>query len=158
MFKSQLIQQNKELFDKLQAANLSNKRLLNEVAELKVQLANANALLSESNSESNSESENEEAIAQPQEVQHFELSNDVEFASGIIGDIVLEASKFSKSISESSKENKSELVNLIMGRTEMAKNEILNIISSDVSFESKQNMMNSEFEKCVDYFKSVNEQ
>ena len=56
------------------------------------------------------------------------------------------------------KENLKELLNLILGRTEVAKSEILNIASSEVSLENKMQMMDAARDEAIEYFKSIMEQ
>ena len=75
-----------------------------------------------------------------------------------IGKIVCESVKATRIISASDSENKKELLNLIMGKGEIAKNEIFNVTESDVSAEAKQELIDAQVAEAIDYFKSVAEQ
>ncbi len=161
-----LIKQNGELFDKLQIANLNCKRLTEENIRLKEEIAFLKSQLSdelkkvkeievEPATDDIIETEElaEEIVSEP-----FELSPEIEYGSKIIGEIVMSATSFSNRLSVEKKENIKELLNLILGRTEVAKAEILNIISSEVSFESKTDMVDKIRDEAIEYFKSVIEQ
>ena len=50
------------------------------------------------------------------------------------------------------------MVNLILGRTEVAKSEILKIISLDISLEEKKELINEQYKSAEDYFISVEAQ
>ena len=52
-------------------------------------------------------------------------------------------------------ENSKELLNLILGRTEVAKAEILKTVSSDIAFDEKKAKIDAEYESAKDYFESV---
>ncbi len=163
-----LIKQNGELFDKLQIANLNCRRLTEENIRLKEEIVSLRSRLSdelkkvseltvapqeESEVLDNEELTQEEIVAEP-----IELSPEIEYGSKIIGEIVMSATSFSNRLSTEKKENIKELLNLILGRTEVAKAEILNIISSEVSFESKTDMIDKTRDEAIEYFKSVIEQ
>ena len=69
------------------------------------------------------------------------LVNEItEYGSVVIGKIVCETVKYSGKITASQSENKKELLNLIMGKGEVAKSEIFNITESEVSDETKREL------------------
>lgn len=82
----------------------------------------------------------------------------VEYGSVAIGKIICESVKATRTIGDSVSENKKELLNLIMGKGEIAKNEIFNITESDVSAEAKRELIDAQVVEAIDYFKSVAEQ
>lgn len=172
MRKSLLIEQNRELFDKLQIANLKLKRLNNENDVLKEKIevlersvkdlqnsAQSNAVISDDKVILCEDSQSDDVVSDTAvENEKIEFAPETEYGSEIIGEIVIQTSVYSEKITESVKENKKELLNLIIGRSEVAKSEILDIAMSDSAIENKKNMMNSVLDDTVEYFKSVIEQ
>lgn len=163
MTKSQLIKQNKELFEKIQYITVSNKRLKDENAALKEKNEILLRRLSEASKPAevlqNTETSNEENPAEVNEEKAgVILSPETEYGSQIIGEIVMQSVTYSNLVAERGKPNKKELINLILGKTEVAKSEILNISLSDASLENKFAMMDSQLSDTIEYFKSVLEQ
>ncbi len=157
-----LIKQNRELFDKLQIANLNCRRLTEENQSLKLQIQNLTEQLAaknEKSSESVNETVTEEEIQERVDIEEsIELSPEIEYGSKIIGEIVISATQHSNLLGNCGKENLKELLNLILGRTEVAKSEILNIVSSEVSLDNKMQMIDSVRDEAIEYFKSIMEQ
>ncbi len=84
------------------------------------------------------------------------LSDDVmEYGSRIIGKIIVESARYAEQISASVTENKKELLNLIMGRAEVAKAEIYSAATSETSADAKKALIDAELSDATDYFKSV---
>ena len=79
----------------------------------------------------------------------------MEFGSEIIGKIVIESAKYADMIAASATPNKKELLNLIMGKGEVCKAEILNAVSSSASTDTKISLINAQLAEAIDYFKSV---
>ena len=79
----------------------------------------------------------------------------MEYGSRIIGKIIVESAKYANSISATDNENKKELVNLIMGKAEVAKAEIFNISTSEIACDNKKEMIDAQLVEATDYFKSV---
>lgn len=177
MNKKLLLNQNREFFDKLQLSNLNCKRLRDEnqllsekiailsekITNLEMGLAKSNLEEEKTQQEKNSDDNflkktttNNTEIEQ--DLPEVVLSEEIEYGSKIIGEIVMQASIFSNKLGAMDKQNKKELVNLILGRTEVAKAEILNIVSSDMSFAAKTNTIDSVCAEAVEYFTSVLEQ
>ncbi|MBQ0084270.1 MAG: hypothetical protein KBS52_05850 [Clostridiales bacterium] len=179
MTKNQLFKQNEQLFSKLQIANLANKKLKEENESLKERINiltlqlnaaelnisedgdiasedNSN-IASEAETESDTEEKNEEAAELPAELPKKEviLSPEMEYGSEIIGEIVMQSVNYSNKISELGKPNKKELINLILGKTEVAKASVLDITLSETAIENKFAMMQSELQSTIEYFKSV---
>lgn len=155
-----LIKQNRELFDKLQIANLNCRRLTEENQALKEKVQLLTEQLSVKNEprvETVEEPVNVEEVTEEAE-EKIELSPEIEYGSKIIGEIVMSATYHSNCLGSSGKDNLKELLNLILGRTEVAKSEILNIVSSEVSLENKMQMMDAARDEAIEYFKSILEQ
>ena len=87
------------------------------------------------------------------------LSEEFEYAASIIGKTVVEATKTCNELTAISDEGDTkELVNLVLGRTEVLKAEILKILKSDNDFEQKKDLMQKEQESAYDYFNSIKAQ
>lgn len=173
MNKKLLLNQNRELFDKLQLSNLNCKRLreenqmLNEkifILSNKINELEANAqkkddqpqeMVTEEVVLPNETLSESEPVEQESEVI---LSKEIEYGSKIIGEIVMKAALASNKLAELGKKNTKELLNLILGRTEVAKAEILNIVSSEMSFSGKVQTIDSVADEANEYFESVLEQ
>ena len=171
MNKKLLLNQNRELFDKLQLSNLNCKRLREENQMLNEKLLiltnKINELENQRFNQNEVTSPKETLEAAPQEIEEtdeevFEeeivLSNEIEYGSKIIGEIVMNAALSSNRLGEMGKTNTKELLNLILGRTEVAKAEILNIVSSNMSFAGKVQSIDSVANEANEYFQSVLEQ
>ena len=164
MNKNLLIKQNKQLFDKLHVSELSNKRLKDELANLRKIVARLEKEVEQLKNDDfeilSDTTLNEEVFEETSEenVKETVLGADIEIGSKIIGEIVIQAALTSNKIKEKSHPNIKELVNLILGRTEVAKGEVLNIVSSDASIEIKAQMMNDVKTETFEYFESILEQ
>lgn len=171
MNKKLLLNQNKILFDKLQVANLNLKRIKEENTSLKSEIEKLNEQIAALNAtpadlqpepvdiaDAIEDFEPVEVFEPLNEAEAPEFDAETEFASEIIGEIVIQAAKYSKILNESGKSNIKELINLVLGKTEVAKVEIFNILSSEASFESKREMISSQLNETVEYFKSIIEQ
>ena len=79
----------------------------------------------------------------------------MEYGSCVIGKIVVESARYAEQVSTSSAENKMELLNLIMGKAEVAKAEVFAIATSLASEETKRELADAQFSEALDYFKSV---
>ena len=78
-----------------------------------------------------------------------------EYAALAIGSIVKESVTYVDLISSSSSPDKKELLNLIMGKGEVAKSEIFSISEGDAPEETKRELIDTKLNETVDYFKSV---
>ncbi len=84
------------------------------------------------------------------------ISKETEYGAEVIGRIVVSAAKYCNSLTISGGNNIiKEQVNLILGRTEVAKSEILKAISNDCSLEEKKVTVNKLEQEAYDYFKSI---
>ncbi len=100
--------------------------------------------------EESKEEEEPITISEPQ------LSEEVNNAAKIIGKIVLSAATYCNNLTAiDTGSNVKELVNLILGRSEVAKAEILRISALKIDPEQKLKAMEMEQNEAEDYFKSV---
>lgn len=83
------------------------------------------------------------------------LTEEMEEGAKVIGKAVIEATKICNLITEKGGEDSKELVNLVLGRCEVLKAEILAICCCEVNFEQKLSMMESEQTVALDYFNSI---
>ena len=172
MNKKLLLNQNRELFDKLQLSNLNCKRLREENQMLNEKIFILSNKINELEAKAQNTAEGVEAPVEEiastneamPELQDVEqeaevvLSKEIEYGSKIIGEIVMKAVLASNKLGELGKKNTKELLNLILGRTEVAKAEILNIVSSEMSFSGKVQTIDSVADEANEYFESVLEQ
>ena len=79
----------------------------------------------------------------------------VEYAAVAIGKVVQESIKYANLISTSTSPNKKEVLNLIMGKAEVAKAEIFAITEGLLSDENKKELIDAQCAEALDYFKSV---
>ncbi len=83
-------------------------------------------------------------------------SNDInEYAVKIIGKIVTESVKVNCVLASSGSANKKELINLVLGRTEVAKEEISSILATDLNGDLLKTSIDKECDETLDYFQSI---
>ncbi len=117
-----------------------NDRLLGEIENLKSKLTASESL----------KKLEEKVLAQ------VNISEDRQYGAEVIGKIVLKSATYCTELSSSEPTaNTKEMINLILGRTEIAKAEILKIVSEDLALESKKTLIDSEQTDTEDYFLSV---
>lgn len=158
MRKKKLIEQNLLLFEQLEKTN-------KELAELKKEL-NENAVvirfLKEKLEANNIEKAPVVVATAPKAAEKDfnipTLKPDMEYGAKIIGEIVVAAAEHSNKLTANGSDKNKELVNLILGKTEISKAEILAIIESDDAFEEKCADIDKVAAVAKEYFKSVEAQ
>ncbi len=156
MRKKKLIEQNLSLFEDLQKTQselLELKKMLkqnaDEINSLKSQLDKAK------------EPESEPTVTEPMRrleekvIANATLKPDMEYGAKVIGQIVVSAAEYSNKLTVGGDDSKKELVNLILGKTEMAKAEILSVIETGDSFDIKCSKMDQIAVVSKEYFESV---
>ena len=157
MRKKELLNINSELISKNRSLMAENNELKEKVSELREEILSLNAKIDNLNTKLNST----EPLKKLEEkvTARAELSEDTQYGSEIIGKIVVSATKHCNSLtSHQTGEMTKEMVNLILGRTEVAKSEILRIISLDVAIDEKKRLIDEQYQSAEDYFVSVEAQ
>lgn len=159
MRKKKLIEQNLSLFEdlqKTQAELKEMKRLLSqnvdEMNALKAELEKA-----KSQQILQSEEKPTEPMHRLEEkiITTATIKPDMEYGSKVIGKIVMSAAEYSNRLTLGGDDSKKELVNLILGKTEIAKSEILTVIESGDSFDVKCAKIDQIAAVAKEYFESV---
>lgn len=83
------------------------------------------------------------------------LDPTIEYASAVIGKLVMESANGSNSLTYGGNKEHRELVNLLLGKTEVAKAEILAVVNGEGSFEDKKLKIDAVADETLDYFSSV---
>lgn len=154
MRKKDLLQQNSRLFDELQKTRFELNDLKkqlnsreNEIEFLKTELKNR---------ENKSEEPTEPMHRLEEKVIATANSNpDFDYGAKIIGEIVVCAAEYSNKLTLGGDDRHKELVNLILGKTEIAKAEILSVVESNDTFEVKCTKIDNIATVSKEYFESV---
>lgn len=147
MRKKDLYDTNQKIMAQLQSVKAELEDLRNENKRLLLELKQIKETPKEQEiSAKETVKENEEMV----------LEEDFIYASKIIGKIVVSAAKCCNKLSlpPNTAQNK-ELINLILGRTEVAKAQILKILNSENSFEDKKMLIDNEEVTAEDYFGGI---
>ena len=150
-----LLEQNIQLFDRLTAAEGEIKRLKNELEEetrKAAALKEENARLSENKGAATAPLK----ILEAKVIKQAGITPDTEYGAEVIGKTVVAAAKCCERLK--TRDNAKELINLILGRTEVTKAEILNIVTADTADEEKRRLIDEQFAAAEDYFASVTAQ
>lgn len=183
MKKSKLMQENMQLYNRLDAA-LKQVSVLE--TELKSLRENFETMRKENESlrQAAQEKHEEEAVPEsvnvpaavtpqtqpeiPPAVEEFmpqfpknqlpDLEEDMQYAADTIGQIVIESAKFSNRLAEGGRPADKELVNLVLGKTEVSKAEILGIARQDMPIDVKKQKIDAVKALTLEYFESVEAQ
>lgn len=156
MRKKKLIEQNLSLFEDLQKTQYELSELKRELSKnadeikiLKSQLKKAN--------ESVVVSETTEPMRRLEEklISNAMLKPDMEYGATVIGKIVVAAAEHSNKLTVGGDDSNKELLNLILGKTEVAKAEILSVVESEDTFEVKCAKIDQIATATIEYFESV---
>lgn len=86
------------------------------------------------------------------------LDDMLEYGAAVIGKITVESAKYCDIITAKTPDNLKELLGLIMGKSEVCKNDILGIALSDAAVPAKRDAIDKQQTEAIDYFKSIAEQ
>lgn len=154
MRKKELLLQNTQLFDKLTVYEMQISKLKKELEKKDDEIKELNNKLTElckKDEEPKPFKKLEEKV-----INQANYKNQFDYGAQVIGKIVVAGARYCNSLTDNNSVlNAKELMNLILGRTEVAKSEILKIVSSDCSDETKKEKIDAEYENAVDYFDSV---
>ncbi|MCQ2455203.1 MAG: hypothetical protein MJ090_03565 [Clostridia bacterium] len=152
MRKKEIVEQNSILFKKLGEAK-------SEIDELKAELQKNNEEL---NALKTQIAEKEKPVSEPlkmleKKVQRIipNLTEDLQFASEKIGKIVLESARYSNMLTADGEVKYRELVNLILGKSEVAKAEILAVTKEKIDIEEKKARITKIKDDTIEYFDLV---
>lgn len=156
MRKKKLIEQNLSLFENLQKTQ-------SELLELKKMLAqNAEEIKALKTQLDKAKTEDvQPKVTEPMRrleekvITNATLKPDMEYGAKVIGKIVVSAAEYSNKLTVGGDDSKKELVNLILGKTEMAKSEILSVIQTEDAFDVKCAKMDQIAAVSKEYFESV---
>ena len=156
-------------FFELSELKKENARLLQKISELEEKLAqkqNEGFVVDATFSDQPQEEEiieeffeeetlQEEIKEEKSETEEISLDDAMEYGAKIIGNIIVESAKYSDMITAKPCENTKDLINLIMGKSEICKSEILTIALGELDYQTKCDLMDSQQTDAIDYFKSV---
>ena len=174
MRKNELFEQNSFLFNRLQSVNAELEKYkklyeenIKEINALRHALAKTEM---EAAAEAQRETQQPEISAAEQEPEHerresrkiipcdVTLDGADAYGAEIIGKIVLEGAKASRFFAESPNEYSKDLINLVLGKTEVCKAQIYDICKSDSDEAVKCARMDVVLSQAVEYFNNLNEQ
>lgn len=161
MLKKKLVKENIALFERLNKANEKISEQGKTIKELDEKISELKILLEEEKNKVQVIEIKEEAEISTAEETKEEIKsvNDVEYGSSIIGKIVVAATENSNKLSAESQTSESkEQINLILGKTEVAKSEILAVVLSNKSLDEKIADMDKIKEDTVEYFEGIMQQ
>lgn len=158
MRKKKLLEQNTLLFEQMKQLEIEIALLKKEISKRNAEIKRLSAMQGTKEQISaglTAKPENEQSEAVKKEPKDIVLDDITAYGSDTIGEIVLRATELSGRLSlEQSEENK-ELVNLILGKTEVAKSEILMVTEKENSFENKKSEIDNIKNNTFEYFESV---
>ncbi len=151
MKKKDLTALNEKLFDERNEARQKYQYALEELNSLKAKNRELIAELERIKSEQTAS----EALKKLEKSVRLTLSDDKQYAAEVIGKIVLDAANKCNFLTRDGNPKNLELVNLILGRTEVAKAKILSACKKEIPFEDKKLIIDAENNEASDYFISV---
>lgn len=146
MRKKILIEQNAVFFKEIEA-------LKGEIAELKNEINKRDKQIAELIEQNQFEAVNKSPLEKIEErvMEQAEEENISQYGAKAIGRIVVAVSEATTFLASSPSISASERINLILGRSEVAKAEILKTVSSDEDFKAKKIKTDSIVEKALEY-------
>ena len=155
MRKKALLQQNLSLYEQLQKSLMEINSLQEELQKSKDEINALKALAQQSQPEETKETAVPMRNLQEKLTSEHKLDADTEYGAKIIGDIVVSAAQCSNLLTSGGDTSHRELVNLILGKSKLAKSDILEIVSGCDSFENKKRRINIVCAEAKEYFESV---
>ncbi len=153
--KKDLLLQNEALFDKLNKSQAENVSLKKQISQISKEIEELKAKLREV-AEPQTETQDDTPLKHIEEkVVKKEVSADFDYASKIIGEIVVSSANYSNQLTADGNTAYKELVNLILGRCEIAKGEILSAVCSECDNATKIQLIDSVKRETEEYFLSV---
>lgn len=154
MRKKDLIKLNEELFKRHETAALALEESRQEIKELKSEIIKLKGELERLTAEAKEASPLKNL--EDKILSAASVSDDKKYGAEIIGKIVVSAARHCNQLTASGEgSDVKELVNLILGRTEIAKAEILNITEAQCGIDEKKTLIDAQKAECEDYFQSI---
>lgn len=154
MRKKNLIQQNALLFDTLQSTQIELDKLKKQLKSYSDEIDALKLKLSEKEENASQTTEPMRRLEE-KVLATAALKPDVEYGAEAIGKIVISAADYSNRLTLGGDSSNKELVNLILGKAELAKSEILTVTQTDNDFEAKCVEIDRITEAATEYFESV---
>ncbi len=149
--KKALVNLTNQLYEKLDDSLYLQKQMEKEIIGYKAMIEKLNA--------QKEEPQEQTPVIEESKPIEPQIPEDFEFAASVIGKTVVEATRTCNELTiQNGAADKKELVNLVLGRTEVLKAEILKILNSTESFEQKKDLMQKEQMAAYDYFNSIKAQ
>ena len=152
MRKKKILEQNMLLFKQLGDAKAEIEQLKSELEKNAEVLKRIKAETEEKEKQSSPPLKQLEKKIQKNAVS---LKPDLQFASEMIGQIVIESARYSNMLVSDGETKYKELVNLILGRSEVAKSEILAITKKEIPLEQKKQEITAVKDNAIEYFGDV---
>ncbi len=142
-------------FFELSELKKEKEKLLHKISELEEKLSQKQTEGFSVDSTVVDQTQEEEPLEDKAETPTPTLDDAMEYGAEIIGKIIVESAKYSDMVTNKPSENTKDLINLIMGKSEICKSEILTIAIGDLDYQTKCDLMDSQAIDAIDYFKSV---
>lgn len=154
MRKKDLLNQNIILFEQLRKVELENTSLRKKNKALEKELEELSDKVKELEFKPPVAVVTSDVTTQ-EAVVNTNLDDETAYGSETIGKIVLKATELNSNLSVNSSPDNVTLINLILGKTEISKSEILAIVSDDCSIETKKSKIDTVKNQAFEYFESV---
>ena len=142
MRKKALLEQNVSLLGQIEALRSENAAHIEKIKELEKAVEDLKQELSR---------EKKPATEPLKKLEKKVVGN----ASEVIGKLVIESAAGSNLLTAGGNTGHRELVNLLLGKTEVAKAEILAIVTDVGDFEEKKARIDAVSDETIDYFRSI---
>ena len=149
MRKKDLMSQNRTLIQKNRELNLEIKELKNSLNEKELQIKE----LEKIPCEDKSNFDNDNKVTTSKSVKPY--TEETSAAAKAIGRIVVLCASYLNKLSGTSYSDKKELVNLILGKCESSKAEILSAATSGLSSDETLSVMDNIYKDTEEYFKNI---
>ena len=151
MRKKALLEQNVSLLGQIEALRSENAAHIEKIKELEKAVEDLKQELSREKKPATEPLKKLEKKV----VGNARLDSSTEYASEVIGKLVIESAAGSNLLTAGGNTGHRELVNLLLGKTEVAKAEILAIVTDVGDFEEKKARIDAVSDETIDYFRSI---
>lgn len=155
MRKKELLDKNQIMLEDLQKQRDENENLKNQLEEQGKLISTLNDRITDLQNMLDEGSVTEETESETEEIEEASEDSIMDYGAVIIGKVLLSAVEYSDRIGEAEQSSLSEAKEAVLSRAEEVKTEILNIISSDYSNDSKKQLMEREYQSAISYFDRV---